>query len=61
MATRVEQDLSGADTRVGPALDDDLGWALGTVFRATVRGTRPEVGDRVAMRIRRPLAYPAGN
>ncbi|QGU03408.1 ABC transporter ATP-binding protein [Corynebacterium comes] len=33
--------------------------AMGTVFRAIVRGVRPEVGDQVSMRIRRPLAYPA--
>lgn len=51
-------------TQVRSVLYDSGDWsvtldALGTVFRATVRGTRPEVGDRVSMRIRRPLAYPA--
>lgn len=33
--------------------------ALGTVFRATVRGTRPRVGEGASIRIHRPLAYPA--
>ncbi|MCS5478065.1 ABC transporter ATP-binding protein [Corynebacterium sp. YIM 101645] len=52
------------DARIRSVLYDAGDWsvtldALDTVFRATVRGTRPEVGDPVGMRIRRPLAYPA--
>lgn len=52
------------DARIRSVLYDAGDWsvtldALDRVFRATVRGTRPEVGDPVGMRIHRPLAYPA--
>lgn len=48
---------------VRSVLYDGDGWsvtleALGTVFRATVGGTRPRVGEAASIRIRRPLAYP---
>lgn len=50
--------------QIRSALYDSGDWsvtldAAGTVFRATVRGARPQVGDAASIRIRRPLAYPA--
>ena len=50
--------------QIRSALYDSGDWsvtldAAGTVFRATVRGARPQVGEGASIRIRRPLAYPA--
>ncbi|AJE31902.1 ABC transporter ATP-binding protein [Corynebacterium humireducens NBRC 106098 = DSM 45392] len=52
----------GIPAQVRSVLYDAGDWsltldALGTVFRATVRGARPEVGDPVTIRIHRPLGY----
>ena len=52
----------GIPAQVRSVLYDAGDWsltldALDTVFRATVRGTRPEVGDPVTMRVTGPLGY----
>jgi len=52
----------GIPAQVRSVLYDAGDWsltldALDTVFRATVRGARPEVGDPVTIRIHRPLGY----
>ncbi|MDO5513507.1 ABC transporter ATP-binding protein, partial [Corynebacterium sp.] len=55
-------DAEGIPAQVRSVLYDDGDWsltldALDTVFRATVRGARPEVGDAVTMRVHGPLGY----
>ena len=52
----------GIPAQVRSVLYDAGDWsltldALGTVFRATVRGGRPEVGDPVTIRVDGPLGY----
>lgn len=52
----------GIPAQVRSVLYDAGAWsltldALDTVFRATVHGARPEVGDPVTIRIHRPLGY----
>lgn len=54
----------GIPAQVRSVLYDAGDWsltldALDTVFRATVRGVRPEVGDAVTMRVQGPLGYRA--
>lgn len=52
----------GIPAQVRSVLYDAGDWsltldALDTVFRATVRGTRPEVGEPVTMHVTGPLGY----
>ena len=52
----------GIQAQVRSVLYDAGSWsltldALDTVFRATVRGVRPQVGDPVTMRVHGPLGY----
>ncbi|GAB3691121.1 ABC transporter ATP-binding protein [Corynebacterium nasicanis] len=54
----------GIPAQVRSVLYDGGDWsltldALDTVFRASVRGVRPEVGDAVTMRVHGPLGYRA--